>query len=250
MGEKKIIAGEYLYREGDVADAVYIVKSGKIELLDTEGSVEVQVDVIEPGKTLGELAVFDLKALRPRSARALEDSVLTSMSSEEFQALYAQCPQAIKPLLDIALEKMKATKVRVKIARRDMMLVEDITKVTIAPSGEKLKSAFKPIDIPVASLPFRIGGYPLGGQSSRRDQVHLSIASEDNPLRISRQHCEIGIENKAVIVTDLGSRFCTKVNGMTIGRGRGTYTAPLKKAANEIILGPVDSNYRLTLTCA
>ena len=83
MGEKKITAGEYLYREGDVADAVYILQSGKMELLDTEDGVEVQVDIIEPGKTLGELAVFDQKALRPRSARAMEDTVLTSMTSEE-----------------------------------------------------------------------------------------------------------------------------------------------------------------------
>jgi hypothetical protein len=113
-----------------------------------------------------------------------------------------------------------------------------------------MKGQFKPIEVAVTRLPFRIGGYPEGGEASRRDQVHLSIAAHDNPLRVSRQHCEITVENKALVVSDLGSRLCTKVNGMTIGRGRGAYMAPLKKGENEIILGASDSPYRVTVTCA
>lgn len=249
MGEKKVEAGEYLYREGDAADGAYTVVSGKVELLDITSSGEVRAGVADPGQIFGEVAVFDTQSVRPQSARAIEASVLTHLSAEEFQAQFAQCPAPIQPFLQIAFEKMKAVKVKSKQSFADAVNESDITTITIAPASEALKAAIKPIEIPVARLPFRIGGYPEGGEISRKDQVHLSIASQDAPLRVSRQHCEIVVENNTVVVVDLGSRFNTRVNGTIIGRGRGTYTAPLKKGANDVILGAADGPYKFTVTC-
>ncbi len=250
MAEKKLEAGEFIYREGDTTDMVYTITSGQIELLATVDGREVQSRIITTGQAFGELAIFDPSALHPYSARTLEPTVLSSMTPEEFHAQYSQCPKPIQPILQLAFEKMKATKSKMKASLADAVLEGDISKITLAPASDKLKSAFKPIEVPIIRLPFRIGGYPEGGEPSRRDQVHLSIAAQDNPLRVSRQHCEIAIENKALVLTDLGSRFCTKVNDTVIGRGRGTFIAPLKKGANEIVLGAADGPYKLTLTCA
>jgi hypothetical protein len=250
MGEKKLEAGEFVYREGDTSDAIYIVVSGQIEILEASDGRDIQIGTVAAGKAFGELAVFDASALRPHSARVLEASVLTSMTSEEFQSQFAQCPKSIQPIIQLAFDKMKAIKVKSKLSMAEAVLENDITKVTITPASDALKSQFKPIEVPIIRLPFRIGGYPESGQANRRDQVHLSLASQDNPLKISRQHCEIAIDNKALVINDLGSRFCTKVNDTIIGRGRGTYIAPLKKGANEITLGAADSPYKVTVTCA
>jgi len=250
MGEKKSEAGEFVYREGDSADAAYILVSGKIELLEIHDGRTVQTGVIEPGKAFGELAVFDPSSLRQQSARAAEASVLTTVTPDEFQAQAAQIPKAIQPILQLAFDRIKATKSKTKLAMTDAVLESDISKIIVEPASEKLKSQFKPMEVPISRLPFRIGGYPENGEVSRRDQLHLSIASQESPLRVSRQHCEIAIDNKAIVLNDLGSRFCTQVNGMTIGRGRGTYAAPLKKGANEVTLGSSDSPYKITVTCS
>lgn len=250
MGEKKLEAEEFIYREGDTADAAYIVTSGKVELLETTDGKDTQAGVIVPGQAFGELAVFSPANPRSHSARAVEASVVESITLPEFQALLEQCPQMLQPFLKRAFERMKSTRVRVKASMADAVLETDISKITIAPATEQMKKLLKPVEVLVNRLPFRIGGYPESGEVSRRDQLHLPIPAQENPLRISRQHCEITIENRAIVITDLGSRFCTKVNDTVIGRGRGTYMAPLKKGANEIILGAVDGPYRLTMTCA
>ena len=250
MSEKKLNAGEYVYQEGDTADAVYVVISGKVEILELNDGIDMQAAVIGAGNAFGELAIFDAQAMRPHSARALEACVLTTLTPDEFNANFAKCPEAIQPILRLVFDRMKAVKTRAKTHHTAAVLETDISKITVAPASDKLKSVMKPVEVPLIRLPFRIGGYPEGGETSRRDQLHMAIASQDNPLRVSRQHCEITIENKGLVIVDLGSRFCTWVNGAMIGRGRGTYMAPLKKGTNEITLGAVDGPYKLIVTTA
>lgn len=250
MAEKKFDAGAFIYNEGDTADAAYVVVSGRVELLEIIEGTETRVNLVEPGKVFGELAVFDSHhPSRIRSARALEPTTVESLTSEEFRGLFAQCPKPLQPFLQLACDKMKATKIKTKTSQLETVLENDISKITIAPATDKLKSLLKPLEIPISRLPFRIGGYPESGEVSRRDQLHLAIPSQENPLRVSRAHCEIGIENKSVVVTDLGSRFCTIVNGAMIGRGRGSYIVPLKKGDNEVTLGAADGPYKLTVSC-
>lgn len=250
MTEKKAEAGEYIYHEGDTADVAYNVISGQVELLELNDGREVQTGLIVAGQVFGELAVFSPSILRSHSARVMEPATIIIMTPEEFQGHVAQCPAPILPFLKRAFERMKSSRVKQKASLANAVLEIDITKITVAPASDTLKGAFKPIEVPLTRLPFRIGGYPEGGTVSRRDQLHLSIAAQDNPLRVSRQHCEITIQNKSVVISDLGSRFCTKVNNSIIGRGRGTFTAPLKKGANEVTLGALDGPYKLTVTCA
>lgn len=249
MAEKRVGKGDIIYTAGDVPDVAYILISGKVELLSiNQGQQEEQVRVITPGKTFGEYALFDPQSLRPVIARALEPSILVSVSPQEFDALVLQCPKDIQPFMTMAFEKMKATKQKDKSYIK-AVLETDITKLIIEPASDVMKTQFKPMEIPVARLPFRIGGYPEGGEVSRRDSLHLAISSHINPLRVSRQHCEIAIEDKEIIITDLGSRFCTEVNEVVIGRGHGAYSAHLKKGTNTVTLGAVNGPYKLVIKC-
>jgi hypothetical protein len=51
------------------------------------------------------------------------------------------------------------------------------------------------------------------------------------------------------MLTDLGSRFCTTVNGTIVGRGHGSYSIGLKKGENTLVLGMGSSPYRFKLYC-
>jgi len=248
MAEKSLNKGDIVYREGDVPDFAYAVQSGRIEMVDTSKGRESQVRIVEAGKTFGEYALFDPQTLRPFTARALEPSVLSSVSIEEFNALLPKCPKEILPFLMLSFEKMKVTKVKEK-AFIGGALETDITKIIIEPASDVMKALVKPVEVPMGRLPFRIGGYPEGGETNRRDGLHLAICCPTNPLRISRQHCEITVDDKALMLLDLGSRFNTSVNGVVIGRGRGHYAAPLVKGENKIILGAADGPYKLTMKC-
>ena len=249
MAEKQISAGGIIFSESDVADFAYIVVSGSVELFQLHNGAEVKTAVLEPGKVLGELAVFEPQELREYSARAATDTVVWGVAQEEFQELFNQCPPAIQPFLLLAFEKFTPTKTRVK--QQAVNLPKgDVEKITLSAASDALKAQFKPIEIPTSSLPFRIGGYAEGSEKNRRDQLHLAIASQNNPLVVSRQHCEITFDaGDNLIINDLGSRFGTVVNGMPIGRGRGIYVSPLKKGDNTLFLGSADSKYQLSITC-
>jgi CRP-like cAMP-binding protein len=81
-------AGATLFREGEDANAMFVVISGEVEVLKkSKRSVEARVAVLGPGDWFGEMSIVDIQ---PRSAtvRALAPSRLLRVSSADLDALY------------------------------------------------------------------------------------------------------------------------------------------------------------------
>jgi CRP/FNR family transcriptional regulator, cyclic AMP receptor protein len=81
-------AGATLFREGEDANAMFVVISGEVEVLKkSKRSVEARVAVLGPGDWFGEMSIVDIQ---PRSAtvRALAPSRLLRISSADLDALY------------------------------------------------------------------------------------------------------------------------------------------------------------------
>ena len=64
-----LVAGEYLFHEGDVAEGVCLVLEGQVEIFRTAGGHEQILSCSEPGDFLGEVAVLDGQG-RSTDARA------------------------------------------------------------------------------------------------------------------------------------------------------------------------------------
>ena len=82
--EVRLEDGGVLYREGDHADRVYVVVSGRIELRRTTPSGTEIVSVAEPNVYFGELAPA-LGLPRPTMAVAVGPTVVTSLSVADFR---------------------------------------------------------------------------------------------------------------------------------------------------------------------
>src|SRR5882724_8647826 len=81
-------AGEVVFREGDDANAMFVVMSGEMEVLKkSKRSTESRVALLGPGDWFGEMSIVDIQ---PRSAtvRALAPSRLLRVSSADLDALY------------------------------------------------------------------------------------------------------------------------------------------------------------------
>lgn len=79
--------GQFLFRQGDPSDLVYLVQSGQIEILrEKADGAEEHITVIEPGGYFGELGPM-LNLPRSASARALRPTVLTGCSVQQFRAM-------------------------------------------------------------------------------------------------------------------------------------------------------------------
>ena len=81
-------AGATLFREGEDANAMFVVINGEVEVLKkSKRTVEARVAVLGPGDWFGEMSIVDIQ---PRSAtvRALAPSRLLRVTSADLDALY------------------------------------------------------------------------------------------------------------------------------------------------------------------
>ena len=93
-----IRGGEHLFRSGDVADGLYVLRAGRLRVLveDEEGLRVVRE--LGPGDVLGELALLT-GSPRSASAQAVRDSELVELDAARFDALLSDDPRFARALL-------------------------------------------------------------------------------------------------------------------------------------------------------
>ncbi len=84
---------EIVFSEGDLGDAIYLLKTGHVRLYRlTEDGKELTLAFLGPGDVFGELSLFR-EARRQTFAEALEDSHICAASVEDFTRLMSHKPQ-------------------------------------------------------------------------------------------------------------------------------------------------------------
>jgi NTE family protein len=90
VAEVHVAAGDWIMREGDAADGLFIVRSGRVDVID-EGPPEILVRVLRRGDVLGELALLR-EGTRSASVRARRDTELLELGRAGFEALIQEAP--------------------------------------------------------------------------------------------------------------------------------------------------------------
>jgi CRP-like cAMP-binding protein len=87
--------GARLFREGEAGDALYLVVSGRLQIVtERSDGHELRLGDVGPGESVGEMALLSGEA-RMASARAEEDAELLRLSRVGFEALLAAHPKAM-----------------------------------------------------------------------------------------------------------------------------------------------------------
>jgi CRP-like cAMP-binding protein len=99
VDHERLPAGETLFRAGDSGDALYVVRSGAVELYikDTAGQ-KIVLTVSGPGDVFGELSLLD-SGPRTATAVALEDTELIVLDREDLTLLFRKKPDAALHML-------------------------------------------------------------------------------------------------------------------------------------------------------
>lgn len=105
---------EFLFKQGDAADCMYIVKSGKISLLINDGENEKEVDTASMGQLLGEMSLFD-KQHRSAGAKALIDTVLIRLPYTKLEEELNNMPDWVQAVLKKLSEKIREANVKILI---------------------------------------------------------------------------------------------------------------------------------------
>lgn len=75
--------GEYILREGDVGDCMYIIQEGQVEIITHQDGKEVQLAIRSKGDFIGEMAIF-LKQERTADVRAMGDARILTIDKKNF----------------------------------------------------------------------------------------------------------------------------------------------------------------------
>jgi len=85
MKRENMKRGQWLFKKGDLADRLYILKNGRIKLVEFDKALEA-------GAIFGEVGIFSENEVRTSSAFAEDDSELYSLTSERAVELFYQDP--------------------------------------------------------------------------------------------------------------------------------------------------------------
>ena len=87
---KRLSKGHSLFRQGETTSTIYLIKSGKLKLVQTaEDGDEIILDVCGPGEVLGELSLYQ-EQNQHSSAIAMEDVCICCFSKLQFESLIKQ----------------------------------------------------------------------------------------------------------------------------------------------------------------
>ena len=79
--------GEVVFREGDPADALFLVASGKIGIFKSQEGGEVRLAEVGPEGIFGEMGLLKERGTRSASARAMEDSLVVKVGENPIELL-------------------------------------------------------------------------------------------------------------------------------------------------------------------
>jgi CRP/FNR family cyclic AMP-dependent transcriptional regulator len=108
---KNLKTNEFLFKEGEEPDNMYIVRNGQISIFNSRNGVDYQLAVVGVGELIGELALFD-KKLRSASAKALCDSSVVILPYAQLENQMESLPDWVKITMKNMAEKLRITNVK------------------------------------------------------------------------------------------------------------------------------------------
>jgi CRP-like cAMP-binding protein len=112
--------GALVFSQGKSSDAVWIFRSGRVELSRRDGRRRLIVQVVHPGDVDGDIGLI-LQMPLPYSAHAIDEVEALRLSAEDFEWLIATRPMlARRWLSSVAARLMSAERRILQLAGRDL----------------------------------------------------------------------------------------------------------------------------------
>lgn len=108
MTPLELYPGTVLIREGDLADGLYVIASGDIEILKAMDTPEEHLlATSHAGDIIGEVALLDSKGRRSASARARNQATALKMTVEDFNQLMQTQPSLASQMSHIISNRLR-----------------------------------------------------------------------------------------------------------------------------------------------
>jgi len=105
--------GQMLFREGENAGAMYLVRQGTIRVFKKKGDSDIEIESIRSGQIIGELAFLDGNP-RSASAETLTECELVEISGPSFQQVLDKVPEWLKILLRTLVTRLRGASTKIR----------------------------------------------------------------------------------------------------------------------------------------
>lgn len=110
--------GQTVFLEGDLSDEMYIIKSGRVELVREMGDSTIVLSTLGTNEFFGEMALFG-EPRRTATVRAVEDTEIFVISKKMLEAQFKLVPEwlvvMIKTIAQRIISTIKGTKARFSV---------------------------------------------------------------------------------------------------------------------------------------
>lgn len=97
--QREVKAGQYLFKQGQNGNTMFIILRGFVELIAERGKKEYVIGFVEAGQFLGEKAIIqDAPYRRAFAARAKADSTILEMSLKAIEAVRKAAPEIMNDI--------------------------------------------------------------------------------------------------------------------------------------------------------
>lgn len=145
-----VAPGEFIIREGEPGDSLFIVLEGELEVTKRDGERDIRLAVRRPGEFLGEMSLLE-HSPRTASVRALSAGRLLSIGPEAFREVLESSPAVATAVLRTVAGRLRSTEASLvqsdKLAALGTLaagLAHELNNpaAAIQRSGELLREAF------------------------------------------------------------------------------------------------------------
>lgn len=121
--------GTMVFKEGDKGDALYIVKSGKVNILKRTSKGEDSILVaLGKGAVIGDMAIIDEQP-RSASVATIQDTSFYIITKDDFKNLLTANPEVSLSILKLTTERLRTTNAHLKELEMSTNQMEDVIRV-------------------------------------------------------------------------------------------------------------------------
>jgi len=104
--EQSYKPGQEVVRQGDTGVGAFIIRSGKVEIIQERDGTQTKIATLGPGEVIGEMALLD-EFPRSATARAIEPTTVIGIQRWHFLGILQSHPQLALALLPILSRRIR-----------------------------------------------------------------------------------------------------------------------------------------------
>ncbi len=187
--------GECIYREGDPADAFYIVSSGRLKVFSQSGGVEKTLVILHNGDSFGEISLLTGET-HSATVQALNDTLILQLAKQDFDDVINRVPSLVLYLSRMLSKRLRARELGGEFS--------DATIVSLYSAAKGVgRTCFA---VALASTLKRETGHEVvvvdfsGGEEDRQDWLEGSLGSV-----APKQRAVLGVGSEELLNASLSS---------------------------------------------